>query len=170
MVAARHNLSRRAVLGAGVVACSSIAGGGLPDPSAAPSATSGTDRQLAFDTLRRRWARALAAYRRAEARVGAFKAEEARLPAERRALSCDALELRFGRLDGLRLAALRRLLNLPAPDLRGLTLKLEFAVADLAWELDGCESCLAAAVADARRLADGGDCEIAAAWETDDGD
>jgi hypothetical protein len=102
------------------------------------------------------FSRALAAYRRAEARVAAFKAAEARLPEQRRAFPCDDLEEQFGRLDGLRLAALRRLLRLPAPDLAALALKLDLAIADLAWELEGCETCFAALQADASRLAHGG--------------
>lgn len=110
-------------------------------------------RSDASGPSRRRWDRALAAYRRAEARVAAFKAEEARLPAGRRAFPCEDLEDRFGALDGLRLAALRRLLHAPAPDLAAIALKLELAVADPAWELTGCETCLEAIQADARRLA-----------------
>ncbi|HEX6374948.1 MAG TPA: hypothetical protein VFZ91_04430 [Allosphingosinicella sp.] len=158
MAAARHNLSRRALLGAGVGACASIASDGrLPaGRSAAPSASSGAERHEAVPALRARWDRALAACRRAEARVAAFKAAEALLPAERRAYPCEDLEARFERLDGLRLAALRRLLRFPAPDLSALALKLDLAVADQAWELGGCESCLSAAAADARRLAYGG--------------
>jgi type VI protein secretion system component VasA len=99
------------------------------------------------------WRRTLAAYRRAEARVAAFKAEEALLPAARRAYpACRDLEERFGDLDSLRFAALRRLLRLPAPDLPALALKLDLAVADQAWELTGAEDCLAVIAADARRL------------------
>jgi hypothetical protein len=85
--------------------------------------------------------------------VAGFKAAEARLPEERRAFPCEDLEEEFGRLDGLRLAALRRLLRRPAPDIAALALKLELALADLAWEVEGCETCLAAAAGDARRLA-----------------
>ncbi|HEY0412989.1 MAG TPA: hypothetical protein VGD66_07600 [Allosphingosinicella sp.] len=115
---------------------------------------SGDSRQATVPCLRRRWALTLAAYRRAEARVAAFKAEEALLPAARRAYpACKDLEERFGDLDSLRLAALRRLLRLPAPDVAALALKLELAVADFVWELTGCEACLAAVAADARRLA-----------------
>jgi len=100
------------------------------------------------------WRRALAAYRRAEARVAGFKAEEALLPPARRDWpACADLEDRFGELDSLRLAALRRLLRLPAPDLAALALKLELAVADLAWELSGSETCLETLAADVRRLA-----------------
>jgi hypothetical protein len=85
--------------------------------------------------------------------VAAFKAEEALLPPARRAYpACADLEQRFGDLDSLRLAAMRRLLRLPAPDLPALALKLELAVADLAWELAGCETCLDTVAADARRL------------------
>ncbi|MGA9580898.1 MAG: hypothetical protein WBR13_02880 [Allosphingosinicella sp.] len=75
------------------------------------------------------------------------------LPAERRAFpACRPLERRFGDLDDVRFAALRRLLRLPAPDLAALALKLELAVADQAWELTGAEDCLADIAADARRL------------------
>ncbi|HEV2746954.1 MAG TPA: hypothetical protein VGW34_06610 [Allosphingosinicella sp.] len=105
------------------------------------------------ESARVRWTRTLAAYRRAGARVATFKAAEALLPPERRAFPCDDLEKRFGHLDSLRLAALRRLLRLPAPDLPALSLKLDFAIADLAWELDGCETCLVVLSVDARRLA-----------------
>ena len=149
MAAARHNLSRRALLGVGAAACAGVAGDGRL--AAAPPAGAQA-RSDASGPSRARWDRALAAYRRAEARVAAFKAEEARLPAGRRAFPCEDLEDRFGALDGLRLAALRRLLHAPAPDLAAIALKIELAVADLAWELTGCETCLEALAADARRL------------------
>lgn len=101
-----------------------------------------------------RWTRTLAAYRRAEARVAMFKAVEARLPAAARAFpACVGLEEEFGRLDSLRLAELRRLFRLPAPHLAALALKLRLAIADQAWELSGCETCLAAMAEDAQRLA-----------------
>jgi hypothetical protein len=113
------------------------------------------DRRRAVPAHSARRGRALAACRQAGARIEAFKAAEARLPAERRAFPCRPLEAaRFGRLDGALLAALPGLLRLPAPDLSAFALKLEPAVADQAWELDGCESCLAAAAADMRKLAD----------------
>jgi hypothetical protein len=103
--------------------------------------------------LRRRWNRTLAAYRRAEARVAAFKAQEQQLPPARRAYpACEDLEQRFGDLDDRRFAVLRRLLRLRAPDLAALAFKLDLAVADQAWELTGCETCLEAMAADARRL------------------
>ena len=106
MAAGRHNLSRRALLGAGVGACALGGKGGAPAvrlvPASAPNRTSAG----------RSWELAVAALRRAEARVAAFEAEERLLPAERRELACDALEARFERLDKLRLAAVRRLLRL----------------------------------------------------------
>ncbi|HZG07854.1 MAG TPA: hypothetical protein VEZ70_02630 [Allosphingosinicella sp.] len=103
---------------------------------------------------RARWTRTLAAYRRAEARVAAFKAEEALLPPERREWpAVQPLEERFGDLDSRRLTALRRLFRIPAPDLAALTVKLELALADQAWELEGCEGCLAVMAEDGRRLA-----------------
>jgi hypothetical protein len=150
MAARRHNLSRRAVLGAGVGACA-FAGSGRAAavpvlPASAPPP----------DSARRGWERAVAALRRAEARVAAFEAEEALLSAERRALAGEALEERFERLDSLRLAAVRRLLRLPAADLPALALKLEVAVGEQAWEDSGSENCLERLRDDAKRLADGG--------------
>jgi hypothetical protein len=86
--------------------------------------------------------------------VAAFKAEEALLPPERRGWpAVKPLEDRFGDLDTRRLALLRRLFQVPAPDLSALALKLELAVADQAWELEGCERCLAAIAEDARCFA-----------------
>jgi hypothetical protein len=128
------------VLGAGVGACAAAAHPTAAAAGARPS--------------RARWTRTLAAFRRAEARVAAFKAAEALLPPERREWpAVKPLEDRFGDLDSLRLAALRRLFRIPAPDLAALSLKLELALADRAWELEGCEGCLAAMAEDARRLA-----------------
>jgi len=159
MAAARHNLSRRALLGAGVGACV-FAGEGAA--SAVPlSPASGAVR----GSSGRSWDRALTAWRRAEARVAAFEAEEALLPAERRALACEALEERFERLDKLRLAAVRRLLWLPAADLPALALKLEIAVAEQAWEDSGSKDCLALIAADARRLS-----ANATRWALENGD
>lgn len=154
MAPTRHNLSRRALLGAGVGAC--LGNGFLPAGAAPASAGGGGpfgERGRERAASASRWARTLAAYRRSEGRVAAFKAEEALLPAERRAFpACRPLERRFGDLDDVRFAALRRLLRLPAPDLAALALKLELAVADQAWELTGAEDCLADIAADARRL------------------
>jgi hypothetical protein len=150
MAARRHNLTRRALLGAGVV---------LPVlPGAACAAAAiGADQAQEVAAAAARWARTLSAYRRAEARVAAFKAEEALLPPERREWpAVRVLEERFGDLDSRRLAALRRLFRIPAPDLAALSLKLDLVVADQAWELTGCETCLEAIAADARRLAHGG--------------
>ena len=155
MAAGRHNLSRRALLGAGVGAClgDGLRGGGVSAASSFASAT-GVASSLPDPV---RWARTLAAYRRSEARMAAFQAEVALLPAERRAFpACRPLEQRFGDLDDRRFAALLRLFQLPAPDLAALSLKLDLALADQAWELTGAEDCLAVIAADARRLCHGG--------------
>jgi hypothetical protein len=102
-------------------------------------------------------------YRRAEARVAAFKAAEALLPPERREWpAVQPLEERLGDLDSLRLAVLRRLFQVPAPNLEALALKLELVVADQAWELERGEACLAAMADDARRLAG------SSGWQTAD--
>ena len=66
-------------------------------------------------------AAALAAYRHAEARLADFAACVARLAPERRAFPARVpLEERFNDLECVRLAALRRLLRAPAPDLAAL--------------------------------------------------
>lgn len=159
MAAGRHNLSRRALLGVGVGACA-VAGGGRGAAVQLAPVSGSASSACALS-----WDRAVAALRRAEARVAAFEAEERLLPAERRALAGEALEERFERLDKLRLAAVRRLLRLPAADLPALALKLEIAVAEQAWEDSGSADCLALIAADARRMS-----ANAASWEPDDGD
>jgi hypothetical protein len=127
MAGSRHNRSRRALLGAGEAGCARAE--------------------------RRRWARGLAAYRRAEARVAAFRAAEAGLPAAERAYpACERLEAEYGRLESLRVAALRRLLLLPAPEGRALARKIALIVDDQAWELAGADAFLARLKADAGRL------------------
>jgi hypothetical protein len=134
MASKRHNLSRRAVLGAAAGACVAASAKGTV-PGTSPHSASAA-------ALQRRWTRTLAAYRRAEARVAAFKAEEALLPPERREWpAVQPLEERFGDLDSHRLAALRRLFRIPAPNLAALALKLDLAVAGRAWELEECEIC-----------------------------
>ncbi|HVQ09328.1 MAG TPA: hypothetical protein VMS43_12925 [Allosphingosinicella sp.] len=100
-----------------------------------------------------RWTRALAAYRRAEARLAAFRRAEALLPPAARAFpACAPLEERFNLLECARLAALRRLLRVPAPDLTAFGLKLELMVDDRAWELTGANLFLDGVKEDARRL------------------
>jgi ferric-dicitrate binding protein FerR (iron transport regulator) len=100
-----------------------------------------------------RWVRTVAAFRRAEASLAAFRAWEAALPAAERAFpACEPLEQRFNDLECRRLAALRRLLRAHAPDLPAFALKVALAVDNEAWELTGAEPCLAAFKADARRL------------------
>ena len=113
MAARRHNLTRRALLGAGVGACAIGGGSALAGEAAAAGGAGGggggeapAPGQAPEAAAAGRWSRTLAAYRRAEARVAAFKAEEALLPPERREWpAVRALEERFGDLDSLRLAA-----------------------------------------------------------------
>lgn len=179
MAAARHNLTRRALLGAGAGACFAAAARGaayaLDDPLSpfglSPSKASPPlvpeersalrqaqgERALDQATVRARWDRALAAYRRAEARVAAFRRYEASLaPAARAFPACEPLEERFDDLECARLAALRRLLRLRAPDLAALSLKIDLTVDNQAWELTDSDACLATLRADARRLCNGG--------------
>ena len=140
MAARRHNLTRRALLGVGLV---------LPALAGAKPARSAA--------LQPGWARALRAFRRAEARLAAFRAAFERLPPEHRAFpACERHEDSFDALESARLSALRRLLEAPAPDLRALSLKIDLAIDDAAWELTGAETSLAALKADARRFAQDG--------------
>ena len=162
MAATRHNLTRRALPGAGVGACAQ--GHVLvrvPPVQGADSTGAVAGGERGHVQVHVPWRRTLAAYRRAEARVAAFKAAERALPPARRAWpACEDLEDRFGDL-ARRLAVLRRLLRTPAPDLPALALKpvlsevegLDLDLADLAWELAGSETCLETLAADARRLA-----------------
>jgi hypothetical protein len=156
MVAGRHNLTRRALLGVGVGVCVGRDSHLLTVPSAAAVERGDFSPTPARDSRQAtvpRWNRSLAAFRRAEARMAAFKAQERLLPEARRAWpACRDLEERFGDLNDLRHAALRRLLRIPSPDIAALALKLELVVADQAWELVDTETCLEAIAADARRL------------------
>ncbi|TMJ14751.1 MAG: hypothetical protein E6G94_08815 [Alphaproteobacteria bacterium] len=103
------------------------------------------------------WTRALAVYRRAEARLAALRRQIGALPPEGRAFpASEPLEDRFDDLECARLASLRRLLRLPAPNLPALALKIALTVDDQAWELSGAESFLATLKGDAHRLCHGG--------------
>jgi hypothetical protein len=64
-----------------------------------------------------------------------------------------AAEERFNDLECARLAALKRLLRAPAPDLRALALKIELAVDEEVATLDGGERYLLVLKADGWRLA-----------------
>lgn len=139
MAAARHNLTRRALLGAGGAACALL-----------------VTETAAVAAGRTRWERALAAFRRSEARLADFRRNGARLAAAAGAgPDCSVLDDRFSDFECARLQALRRLLRVPAPDLAALSLKIGLAVDERAWELTGAEPCLATLKADARRLAYG---------------
>jgi hypothetical protein len=151
MAPMRHNLTRRALLGVGVGVC---AGDGrwvtVPSASAVPAAPcpprDGSGRRATVP-----WTRAVIAYRLADARLAAFRRQIDSLPLESRAFpASEPFEDRFDDLECARLAALGRLLRLPAPDLAALALKIVLTVDDQAWELTGAESFLATLKADAR--------------------
>jgi hypothetical protein len=101
----------------------------------APSSTSPTAARPAPT----RWSRALAAWHRADAAIAAAAHEED--------------QDRYDRLGAAHDRALVRLLTAPAPDAAGLTLKLELAIDQLTWEHRRGDACMAALLADARRLA-----------------
>lgn len=181
MAPARHNLTRRALLGAGAVlplfsglGRAQRAAARLPSPfglsPSKPIPPSPTGREQGKEALRQaqgervgdehalpsRWDRALAAFERAAARLAAFRAHFESLPAAAREYpACAPLEGRFDTLESARLAALRRLLAAPAPDLPALAAKIALTVDDQAWELTGAETALAALKADALRLCGG---------------
>lgn len=163
MAAARHNPTRRALLGAAFGAPVLLAGGGGGGP-ARPG--------------RRRWDRALAALREAEAAVAAYRASDylpahtihaaardrwpipydlAADPQARAAVGASLAEFqpfedRLGALGSARVTALKRLLLTPAPELPALALKIELAVDEVA-TLAGGERCLTVLKADGWRLA-----------------
>jgi hypothetical protein len=166
MAAARHNPTRRALLGA-AVALPAILGG----RAVAAQAAGGADRA--------KWDRALTAYRRAEAAVGAFRVREYHpahlafaavrdrwsmpydFTADREAWAAvsaamadfEPVEDRINDLESAQTAALKRLLRIPAPDLPALALKIELIVDQDVATLDGGERCLAVLKADGQRLA-----------------
>jgi hypothetical protein len=149
MAAGRHNLTRRALLGA-VVGASALPGAVAGAPVLLGAGVRAAD-------ARRRWERALAAFRSAEARLAARRAYEAGLPAPLRAFPfSEALDEVFNDLECARLAALRHLLQVPAPDLRALSLKIDLTVDEEVATLNDAEICVAVLKADGRRLADGG--------------
>ncbi len=161
MMPPRHNLTRRALLGAGVGACATgdMYSLHVPISQAGAGAAGGGHVQVhvpsRFAALHRRWHRALAAYRRAEARLEALRRHIDGLPPAQRAFpACEPVEDRYDDLESARLARLRRLLAAPAPDLAALALKIELAIDDQAWELSSAQTSLAALKSDARRLAD----------------
>jgi hypothetical protein len=151
MAPMRHNLTRRALLGVGAGLCAGDSRWVIvPSASAGPTAPSppriGNSRRATVP-----WTRAVTAYRRAEARLAAFRRQIDSLPPERRAFpASEPFEDRFDDLECARLGALRRLLGVPAPDLSALALKIILTVDDQAWELTGAESFLATLKADAR--------------------
>lgn len=134
-----HRVSRRVRLGAACVRLLSASARAFPSSSFQPLC-SPFQRRL---ESRRRWDRALALVRRAEARL-----EPWRIAAEG-----DPDETLFDRRLGAFYRALRRLLRTPAPDLRCLALKLDLAIDHEIAELTGGKACLLALKRDARRLA-----------------
>lgn len=133
MVAVRHNLTRRALLGAAAAACAFIA-----SPRAARGQLPATVPGFAAAW----WKHALAQFRQAEAHLAA--------------LPRGAPDSAFDERECARLDALRRLMRAPAPDLLALRLKIELAVDEDVATLTDARPCLAALRADARRLIDGG--------------
>jgi hypothetical protein len=162
MPAARHNLTRRAVLGAAFAAPAVLVSAAAPDPA-----------------MTRRWNRALAALRRAKAAEKAFRdgpmaaadrvwhAVRARWPRDydfeadpdaRAAVhaafaACAPWEERLNDFEAAHFAAIKRLLRTPAPDLPALARKIELAVDYEIAELTGGAQCMAALKADAWTLA-----------------
>ena len=140
MAAGQLNRSRRALLGAAV---------GLP---LVARAAPGEGRGSLHDGARasgEEWARALGAFRAAEAALravaqasagGSFEAEE-------------ALEGEYDRALDAHHAALRRLLSLPAPDLAALAVKIALTIDHEVATLSGAAACPAALRRDAQRLA-----------------
>jgi hypothetical protein len=168
MAVARHNPTRRALLGAALGAPAFLAA----DTAAPPPPPAAV----------RRWDRALSAYRRAEAALQAYQRDQA-APAERayravrdrwprdydfgsdpegRATIAAALaehepfEAEFNRLASEQMAALRRLLTTPAPDLRALAIKIALTAEQEVATIEGGEGCLAAMKADVLKFVLGG--------------
>jgi hypothetical protein len=161
MAAARHNPTRRALLGVAVFAPVLAVGGSAKGAG------------------RRRWDGSLAALREAEAAVAAYRAgdylpahqihiavrarwpipydfaadPEARAAVRASLAEFQPFEDRLNALDMAREGALKRLLRTPAPDLLALALKIDLVVQEEVATLAGGERCLAVLKADGWRLA-----------------
>ncbi|MGZ9014967.1 MAG: hypothetical protein ACXW26_00910 [Allosphingosinicella sp.] len=148
MAAAKHNPSRRALLGA-AVALPFVGGGGLrPSLSPDTDSRSGIPDQVRDDG---KWDRALATYEAVEAELRAFERRTGGAPWEEQ----EAVEREMDeRLDALG-PAMRRLMRMPAPDLRALAKKIELVVDHDVGSIDGGQACLATLKRDAKRLARG---------------
>lgn len=141
MAAATNNLSRRAVLGAGAALPVLFAGSGAADAAAFAVAAAGGHGAFpsaacmgappaavarSAPSACCAWDRALARFRRADAAMAECRAEQGALPAALRAWPhSQALDDRLGRIADVRLAALRKLLRTPAPDLAALPPKID---------------------------------------------
>jgi len=95
------------------------------------------------------WARALAAFREAEAAVEECEARSRGLPFA----EAEVFEEEHGRLSDLMYEALRGLLGTAAPDGVALAVKMDLVVAHEVGSLAGGEACLEAVRGDAWRLA-----------------
>ncbi len=170
MTAARHNPTRRALLGAAFVAPVLAVGDG--------AAGGGTRRGVPAGAGRHRWDRAIAALREADAAVAAYRVgdylpaheihaairsrwpipfdfaanPEARATVRASLAEFQPFEDRLNAINGVREAALRRLLRTPAPDLPALALKIELIVDEEVATLAGGERYLAVLKADGWRL------------------
>ena len=135
MAAREHRVSRRVLLGA---ACALPTGLARALPSSFPRKreSSWIPDQVRNDEA---WRKALARFRRAEARLKALKHEPD--------------EDLYDNANSVFFHALKKLVRTPAPDLPALALKIDLAVDYEVAELTGGEACLAALKRDARRLA-----------------
>ncbi len=159
MAAAQLNRSRRALLGAAVaLPVLSVVEGPVPSvvdgpllarPEAPEPLPRSADGPRAGED--QRWRRALAAFKAAEAELRAFERRTAGAAWEEQ----EAVEQGMDAHIDILYAALRRLLRIPAPDLRALATKIALSVDHEVGALTGGEACLALLKRDARRLAGG---------------
>jgi len=147
MAVREHRVSRRVLLGA---ACAFPLVQAAPRPveaarRAAPAALNGLQTRPSPSSRQpqsfavTKWDRALNSFRRAQQCVESAVHEPD--------------QDRYDTLLDTFTATLRRLLRTPAPNLPALSLKIDLAVDQAAWELTRGEACLAALKRDARRLA-----------------
>ena len=137
MSAARHNLTRRALLDA-ALAMPVVEGVACSVPLSENISVSDAD-----------WQRALASYRGAAAELLSFEHETAGAPWEEQ----EQIENRHGALSEASYRALRLLLQIPAPNVNAVSLKLDLTLEHEVVTLSRGEACLTALQCDARRLA-----------------
>lgn len=166
MAAREHSCTRRALLGAALVASVSLPslgrgrGGVAVGPAAVLDAVNPASNLTPTHPFpiewEGNWAELLRRFRRvdfAKERFQEASSAKAYGPGRRPFHEQEALDRRFGKIVDKADETMLALLEAPAPDLEALAAKISLIADHLVWELEGGEECLVWLEADVRRLA-----------------